>query len=551
VVSVVYATLVFFRFYRKEAIMGGISVNERNAPEIESVEEMVGRFQAELMTFLPQWKDRLAADPSGLEELERDVHQMHARGADLLIAGLVAIVMKRPDFEKAAKQTRQAYRFSLARGTNRKVRIRLLGGLVIWVASLYCAPRKRLGGGDHENVPGLYIEHAQFGFGKGCSPALQSRVARQAALSPSLNLAQQELQRNGLQINVKTVDRITRQCGEGLLALRRHELLQWRAGKLPAGAELAHERVSVQIDGGRTKLRGELRPRSPDAEELDEDGLPRENVPGRSKKRAKKTFDADWREPKLVTIFVHDEKGRMKKKSQALLEGSFLGPDAVAELVAMHLHRLGAAQAQSVTFVSDGAPWIWDRLPVIVEMAKLKNVTVHEVLDCCHAAHHISLALAALGLNDQERMPLYREHRSLLRNGQWRRVVEELGELAGNDAPCEKLQTELAYLRKHGEAGRLKYPYFRSLGLPLGSGAIESSIRRVINLRLKGNGIFWRQENAEAMLQVRSQVISDRWDDRIKQMRKHLAYDGRSEWRFQPRPMSSKAERAAPASLAP
>lgn len=48
------------------------------------------------------------------------------------------------------------------------------------------------------------------------------------------------------------------------------------------------------------------------------------------------------------------------------------------------------------------------------------------------------------------------------------------------------------------------------MGLPVGSGAIESSIRRVINLRLKGNGIFWKEENAESMLQLRSMVISDR-----------------------------------------
>lgn len=526
--------------------MGGISVNDRDAPEIESVEEMVSRFQAELITVLPKWKDRLAADPSGLEELERDVHKMHARGADLLVAGLMAVVMKRPNFENAAKQTRKDYRFLLTRGTNRKVSIRLLGGLVVWVASLYCAPRKRLWGSGDENVPGLYIEHAQFGFGKGCSPGLQSRVARQAALSPSLKLAQQELERNGLQINTKTVDRISRQCGEGLLALRRHELMQWRAGKLPAGSEFAKKAVTVQIDGGRTKIRGALRPKPPDLEDLDEDGLPRENVPGRSKKKAKKTFDAEWREPKLVTIFVHDEKGRMQKKTQAVMEGTFQGPDVLAELIAMHLHRLGAAKARSVTFASDGAQWIWDRIPTIVEMAKLKNVTVHEVLDCCHAAHHISLALSTLGLSSKERMPLYREHRSLLRNGQWRRVVEELTDLTDGDIANEEMQTELAYLRKHGEAGRLKYPYFRSLGLPLGSGAIESGIRRVINLRLKGNGIFWREENAEAMLQVRCQVMSGRWDHRIKQMRKHLAFDARTNWSIEPRPMSSKLERATP-----
>ena len=46
---------------------------------------------------------------------------------------------------------------------------------------------------------------------------------------------------------------------------------------------------------------------------------------------------------------------------------------------------------------------------------------------------------------------------------------------------------EIRYLTKHSEAGRLRYDCFRYRGVPLGSGAIESTIRRVINLRLKGN----------------------------------------------------------------
>ena len=127
----------------------------------------------------------------------------------------------------------------------------------------------------------------------------------------------------------------------------------------------------------------------------------------------------------------------MEKQSRAVMDGTFLGPDAMAELVAMHLHRLGAARAASITFAADGAPWIWDRIPTIVRLAKLEGVPIHEVLDCCHAAHHISLALAALGLSDRQRMPLYREHRTLLRNGQWRRVVEELTGLAEMDAENE------------------------------------------------------------------------------------------------------------------
>jgi len=230
----------------------------------------------------------------------------------------------------------------------------------------------------------------------------------------------------------------------------------------------------------------------------------------------------------------------MEKQSRAMVDGTFLGPDAIAELVAMHLHRLGAARAKSITFGSDGASWIWDRIPTIVRLAKLDGVQIREVLDCCHAAHHISLALAAMGLNDQERMPLYREHRTLLRNGQWRRVVEELTGLAEMDASKDKVLVEIAYLRKHGEAGRLQYPTFRKQGLPLGSGAIESSVRRVINLRLKNNGMFWREEHAEEMLQVRAQVISQRWDERVKAMRQHLRHDGRTDWIWEPRAMSSK-----------
>ena len=40
--------------------------------------------------------------------------------------------------------------------------------------------------------------------------------------------------------------------------------------------------------------------------------------------------------------------------------------------------------------------------------------------------------------------------------------------------------------------------------LPIGSGAMESAIRRVVNLRLKGAGIYWCRQTAEAMLMLRS-----------------------------------------------
>ena len=47
--------------------------------------------------------------------------------------------------------------------------------------------------------------------------------------------------------------------------------------------------------------------------------------------------------------------------------------------------------------------------------------------------------------------------------------------------------------------------------MPIGSGSMESAVRRVINLRLKGPGIFWREEHAEQMLMLRAYYKSKHW----------------------------------------
>ena len=123
-------------------------------------------------------------------------------------------------------------------------------------------------------------------------------------------------------------------------------------------------------------------------------------------------------------------------------------------------------------------------------------------------------------------------------------MVDELSEVACEESPDSQVWTEIAYLRKHGEAGRLKYPTFKGLGLPLGSGAIESNIRRVINLRMKGNSIYWREDRGEAMLQLRAQVLTNRWDERLAQLRELRCRDGRTDWTWKPQDMSSEVERA-------
>lgn len=514
----------------------------RDGEPIQSVHDMVGRFTAEIISKIECWDSQLHEHPGNLETIERSVHKAFARGADMIVAGIIATTMADPQFEDAAEQTRKQFSRPLQKGRERTIAIHLLGGMLIWATTLYCGPKKKRFRKDEQPRVGLDITLAQFGFGTGVSPALQSRVARQVALCPSIRFAHQELVREGIELDAKAVKRITYQCGEGLLALRRHRVDLLRQGKLATHNELAGKRVSVQIDGGRMKIRGEMKPQTRVTENVNDDGLLIEDAPGRSQKKPTRTFDADWREPKLVTIFIHDDQGKMLKKTKATIDGTLLGPDAIAEVVAMHLHRLGAAQAKSVTFVADGAPWIWDRISKIIALAGLSEVPTHQVLDCCHAVHHISQALACLGLSREERNPLYRQHRTLLRNGQWRRVVEELTDMQNAEDPNSELETEISYLRRHGVAGRLSYVAFRRAGIPCGSGAIESSIRRVINLRLKSNAMFWKSENAESMLQVRSQVVPDQWDAAMLELAEFRRTQASDDWRWTPQSMSDKHE---------
>ena len=61
----------------------------------------------------------------------------------------------------------------------------------------------------------------------------------------------------------------------------------------------------------------------------------------------------------------------------------------------------------------------------------------------------------------------------------------------------------------------MRYKAFQDRGLPIGSGAVESAVRQVVNLRLKSNGMFWLQEHAEYLLHLCAFLRAGRWDDLV------------------------------------
>ena len=69
----------------------------------------------------------------------------------------------------------------------------------------------------------------------------------------------------------------------------------------------------------------------------------------------------------------------------------------------------------------------------------------------------------------------------------------------------------LNYFVKNGlENRRMDYSLSRTHHMPIGSGAIESAIRHVINLRVKSNGMYWLRENVETMIRQRAWIKAGR-----------------------------------------
>jgi hypothetical protein len=357
---------------------------------------------------------------------------------------------------------------------------------------------------------------AVLGIHEGKTAALVDRVARQSALLPSFEHAQRELKSHGLNLPLKEVHRIATHLGAQVLTQRKRDLLDYRGGAMPVGQELAGKRVACCIDAGKTRLRRVTR---------------KQKGKGKNKKQRRR-YKTDWRDIKLLIIYEIDENGEKVRNSRPWIDGTFGGPDEAMELLAMHLHQLGAAQAEVVVFLADGAPWIWERLEWVAKRVGLRGEQWQFVLDFWHAAQHIGLALGHVPIADKERRRLYRKLRKWLKRGKAWEMTQELRRLGETHGVLAALAEDLGYLEKHEDHCHMDYARFQRRGLPIGSGAVESAIRRVINLRIKGPGLMWEEENAEGMVLLRAAALSGRWQELLEKVRQSSSRDRRIdvEW---------------------
>jgi hypothetical protein len=449
---------------------------------------------------------RLLNARSGVEfyDVERAVHQALRGLGDALVGGVLRFLAADPRLVEPCRAywtelaARQGER--LQSNGYKETAVRLLGGGVVSVKTLRLArvrptgPGRKPGRGKRGKAgTGLYPALAQLGIVGKATPALMAEVAREVAESQSVAVARESLSERGLGLHHSVALRLAYTMAERALEARRRRF-EGRDGMLPVredGQLFAGRRLLVSVDGGRLKIR--------------------ENPVGGRRREATghRRYDGVWREPKVLTIVVLDERGRRDPKVPPLLDATMGDADAVVALVIGHLKAHGGAAAAEVTLVADGAEWIWNRAQWIREQVGIDAKRWHEVLDYYHVVEHLSEVTKLVKSWDaKQRSTWLKLQKGRLLQGRLHLVLEDVQALRIGRR-SKGIRAQLNYLRTH--KNRLDYKACKEHRRPMGSGAVESGVRRVVNLRMKGNSIFWLEEHAEGLLHLRSILKSGRW----------------------------------------
>ena len=260
-----------------------------------------------------------------------------------------------------------------------------------------------------------------------------------------------------IEVSEATVRRVTEKSGQAWVELQteRAAVLEGETGKAPLGPALQQ----LSVDGAMVPL-----------------------------------LHGEWCEVKTLAIGTVEESG---------LEGEVHARDlsyfsrtadhrSFGRLAGVETHRRGTEGAGKVCAVVDGAEWQQSFID-------LHRPDAVRILDWCHGAEHLARAgQAAYGagtaaasewLGIQLRQLKHGEPEDVLRNlrALWRDIAE--GEETEGGA-AKTVKGSLEYLEKRRE--QIRYAEFQANGYPIGSGAVESANKLLVEARLKGSGLIYK-----------------------------------------------------------
>jgi hypothetical protein len=473
---------------------------------ILDLDKAIETFKNKIQTLLPV-ENLSDWDGTILQEREQEIRHTALELAGQCIALLLNSLGQEPLAEKEAKKRTQAGRgFGSQSQGKKRVKIKTLGNVEVSLNVNYVLNRRsgkatgrkkksiKPGKRGKANGQGFFPLLRWLGMEERVSPMVWSTVALFGMMSSSFATACKNLQEWGIRLSEQRIERLTYCFGRAGVQLTEQWMTQMAEGNLPVGDTLRGKRVGLNVDGGRTRLR--------------------RNKKGQPKANGRRGYYGEWKEPKLFTLYGIDDEGKRINTIEIPVtnDGTFGDVEVFMQLLEMYLLKLGVVNANQVLLVADGALWIWQRIPALLKRLGLQTEQIIELIDFYHAAENLCKFSELVFSDKKQAKKWFKKARSSMKHQSFSGLAKEMQKLANDvSGKGKKAEAKSALPYFIDQPQRFAYRQVQAMKLPIGSGAIESLIRQVVNLRLKGNGKFWLPENAEIILHGRCQWAAGQW----------------------------------------
>jgi hypothetical protein len=222
-----------------------------------------------------------------------------------------------------------------------------------------------------------------------------------------------------------------------------------------------------------------------------------------------------WKELKLGRIFhSRDHVKGIGKKRNLIIGSQYVGHLGGHQKFLTKLDFFIEEIANdSKVFIADGAPWIWNWVQDMYPDST-------QILDFFHAKEHLC-QFASLYLDEvKTREEWIKLIEKLLPNDQVEQVLDTLRNILSGitkKTAMDDLKCLIRYYQNNQQ--RMIYKTFKDKGYLIGSGAMESAIRNVVQQRLKRSGQRWTIEGGQQITNIRTPFLSDGEDKVIQKIK--------------------------------
>ena len=232
--------------------------------------------------------------------------------------------------------------------------------------------------------------------------------------------------------------------------------------------------------------------------------------------RLKDESGSSWRENKLGEVFTSKDirywTNRKGEQQHQILRKEYISFVGSVEEFKKHLlacaFRNGYGKFKETVVLSDGAVWIRNMVEELFPDAQ-------QILDYFHLCENVYTYAKTLFNMDESQYALWAKRICiLLKTSNYKLVLQEL-ETVKDVKPQGNSVNLYGYISNNIK--NIDYAVYEKKGYFIGSGAIESGNKLILQDRLKRAGMRWNTATAQAMLTLKTKAESNIWFRDVEQ----------------------------------